>query len=73
MLIFYVQGRSKLDNWGGGGTDIHIFVFCTINFFEIDCFYGMKSIIELATALMSVSVSYNTYIATRIWNNQISK
>ena len=23
------QGRSKLDNWG---ADIHIFVFCTINF-----------------------------------------
>ena len=28
-----VQDRSKLDNWGGGGgADIHIFVFCTINF-----------------------------------------
>ena len=25
------QNRSKLDN-GGGGADIHIFVFCTINF-----------------------------------------
>ena len=29
------QGRSKLDNWGGGGggADIHIFELCTINFF----------------------------------------
>ena len=22
-----MQGRSKLDNWGGGGADIHIYVF----------------------------------------------
>ena len=44
---------------GGGGVDIHIFVFFTFNFFEIDCFYGIKPIIELATTL-SVSVSYNT-------------
>ena len=29
-----IQGRSKVDNWGGGGADIHIFVFCTINFFR---------------------------------------
>ena len=21
------QGRSKLDNWGGGGADIHMYVF----------------------------------------------
>ena len=21
------QGRNKLDNWGGGGADIHIYVF----------------------------------------------
>ena len=30
------QGRSKLDNWGrggGGGADIHIFGFHTINLF----------------------------------------
>ena len=26
------QCRSKLDNWGG--SDIHIFVFCVINFFR---------------------------------------
>jgi hypothetical protein len=25
----------------GGGADIHIFVFCSINFFEIDCFYSL--------------------------------
>ena len=26
------QGRSQLDNWGGG-ADTHTFVLCTINFF----------------------------------------
>ena len=33
MFLTYtnlIQGRSKVDNWG---ADIHIFVFCTINFF----------------------------------------
>ena len=37
----FYHDRRKLDNWGvalarsiiGGGANIHIFVFCTINFF----------------------------------------
>ena len=40
------QGRRKIDNWGGG--NIHIFVFCTTNFFgnrnldfKINCFYSL--------------------------------
>ena len=38
------QGCRKIDNWGGGGGHIHLFVFCPINFFwnwdldfKIDC------------------------------------
>jgi hypothetical protein len=27
------QWRRQLDNWGGGRANIHIFVFCIINFF----------------------------------------
>ena len=34
-----IQRRRKIDNWGG--AHIHIFVFCIINPFEIDCFYGL--------------------------------
>ncbi len=31
-----LQWRRKIDNWGGGGGNIHIFVFCIITSFEID-------------------------------------
>ena len=36
------QGRSKLDNWGGGGGLIFIYL-CSAQLisFEIDCFYGV--------------------------------
>ena len=30
---FSLAGRTSIIGGGGGGADIHIFVFCTINFF----------------------------------------
>jgi hypothetical protein len=55
-----LQCRSKLDNWGGGGAHIHIFMFCIINFFWNWLFlwsvntniWVSPPIIELATALL---------------------
>ena len=63
---FPQQGRSKLDNWGGG-ADIYIFGFCTINFFWNKLFLWCvntniwisappPSIIELATALHNARI-----------------
>ena len=69
------QGRSKLDNWGG--ADIHIFVFCTINFFWNRLFLWCVNtyiwisappppppIIELATALANkaAKITYNNSV-----------
>ena len=37
-----VQGRNKLDNWGGGGGLIFIYSGSgQLISFEIDCFYGV--------------------------------
>ena len=30
MKIAHVQRRRKLDNWGGGGANIYIFVFTVV-------------------------------------------
>ena len=35
-----IQGRSKLDNWGGGLIFIYSYSAQLISF-EIDCFYGV--------------------------------
>ena len=34
--VLYTQWRQKMDNWGGGGAHIHIFVFtdCKNNLFQ---------------------------------------
>ena len=45
------QGRSKLDNWGGGGADIHIFGFGTINFFYL------KSIVFMVCEVEYMNIS----------------
>ena len=38
------QGRSQLDNWGGGLILIHS-CYAQLISFEIDCFYGVNTYI----------------------------
>ena len=41
-----LTGRIKLDNWEGGGADIHIYVF-TVEIIDIECVLGHESCLHL--------------------------
>ena len=75
------QGRSKLDNCGGGLIFIYSCSTLSISF-EIDCFYGhcehehinmsLTRIIELATALCALTESMvEQLICFEVMNTQI--
>ena len=62
------QARSQLDNWGGGGAHIHIFVFCTLVSFEIDCFYGLLTRIHEYVPPPNYRASYGPAAKVKIYN-----